>query len=92
MKTIEISIPEELMDLFGSEEELKEKSKQAFALDLVRRGKISKGKAAELLGKNLWDLPQLLVEYQMPWFTYSEEELEEDLRTLRELEKSRKDS
>jgi len=30
--------------------------------DLVRRGKISKGRAAELLGISLWDLPELLAQ------------------------------
>jgi len=90
MKTIEIAIPEELIELLGSQEEAEKKAKEAFTLDLVRRGKISKGKAAELLGKSLWDLPEFLAEYQIPWFNYSKEDLEKDLETLKGLEKSRK--
>ena len=90
MKTIEIAIPEELIELLGSEEEAEKQAKEAFTLDLVRRGKISKGKAAELLGKSLWDLPEFLAEYQIPWFNYSKEDLEKDLETLKGCEKPRK--
>lgn len=72
MKVIEIIVPEEIIDLLGSEEEAKKEAKEPFALDLVRRGKMSKGKAAELIGINLWDLPEFLSKYQIPWFDYSE--------------------
>jgi len=58
--------------------------REAFVFDLVRRGKVSKGKAAELLGISWWDLPDLIAQYQIPWFSYSQAELERDLETLRE--------
>src|SRR4029450_12090110 len=85
MKSIEFLVPEEIVNLLGSEDAVRQEAREAFILDLVRRGKVSKGKAAELLGISLWDLPDLLPEYQMPWFSYSQEELERDLETLREL-------
>lgn len=85
MKVIEIAIPEEIISLLGSEEEVKKEAKEALILDLVRRGKISKAKAAELMGISLWDLPEFLAQYQIPWFNYSEEDLKEDLATLKEL-------
>lgn len=53
--------------------------------DLVRRGKISKGKAAELLGISLWNLPERLAQYDIPWFEYSPDDLKHDLKTLREI-------
>lgn len=87
MKIIEIAVPEEIINLLGSEEEARKEVKEAFILDLVRRGKISKGKAAELMGISLWDLPELLAQYQMPWFHYRKEDMERDLATLKELEK-----
>lgn len=68
MKVIEIAIPEEIISLLGSEEEAKKEAKEALILDLVRRGKISKAKAAELMGISLWDLPEFLAQYQIPWF------------------------
>lgn len=85
MKIIEIAVPEEIIELLGSEDAAKKEAREAFVLDLVRRGKISKGRAAELLSVNLWDLPELVAQYQIPWFSYSPEELEKDLETLRKL-------
>ena len=87
MKIIEIAVPEEIIALLGSEDSARKEAKEAFVLDLVRRGKISKGKAAELLGMSLWDLPELVAQYQIPWFSYHPEELEKDLDTLRKLQR-----
>jgi len=87
VKIIEIAVPEEIIALLGSEDAARKEAQEAFVLDLVRRGKISKGKAAELLGISLWDLPGLMAQYQIPWFSYQSEELERDLDTLRELQR-----
>jgi predicted HTH domain antitoxin len=87
MKIIEIAVPEEIISLLGSEAAAKQEAQEAFILDLVRRGKISKGKAAELLGISLWNLPDLIAQYQLPWFSYPPEELEKDLEILHKLRK-----
>jgi predicted HTH domain antitoxin len=87
MKIIEIPVPEEIIDLLGSEDAARKGAREAFVFDLVRRGKISKGKAAELLGISLWELPELISQYQIPWFSYSPEELEKDLETLRQFKR-----
>lgn len=87
MKIIEIPVPEEIIDLLGSEDAARQGAREAFVFDLVRRGKISKGKAAELLGISLWELPELISQYQIPWFSYSPEELEKDLETLRKFKR-----
>lgn len=81
--TVTIEIPAELARLLGSEEEAKREAKIALVLDLVRKGKISRAKAAELLQLSLWELPSLLARYRIPWFDYSKEELESDLQSLR---------
>ena len=86
MKIIEIAVPEEIIDLLGSEDAAKKEAQEAFILDLVRRSKISKGKAAELLGISLWNLPDLVAQYQLPWFSYPPEELEKDLEILHKLQ------
>lgn len=83
MKSFTVDLPPELLDLLGSEEEAKRDAKVAVVLDLVRRGRISRARAAELLGLTLWDLPALLAEYRMPWFDYSPEDLARDLEILR---------
>ncbi len=82
MKSIEILIPEEIIHLLGSEDVAKKVAREAFVFHLMRRGKISKGKTTELLGISLWDLPELLAQYQIPWCSYSREKLESDLETL----------
>lgn len=82
MKAVTIELPQELMQLLGSEEEAKREAKVALVLDLVRRGKLSRAKAADLLGMSLWDLPTLLGQYRIPWFDYSPEDLQRDLKTL----------
>ena len=86
-KTISMEIPDELLKLLGSEEEVGKEAKQALVLDLVRRGRISRSKAAELLGIDLWDMPKFLSAYKIPWFDYSEEQMRKDIVTLRELER-----
>jgi predicted HTH domain antitoxin len=82
MKAVTIELPQELMQLLGSEEEAKREAKAALVLDLVRRGKLSRAKAADLLGMSLWDLPTFLGRYRIPWFDYSPEDLQRDLKTL----------
>ena len=83
MKAVTIELPPELLQLLGSEEEAKREAKIALVLDLVRRGKLSRAKAAELLAMSLWDLQALLAQYRIPWFDYSAEDLQRDLQALR---------
>jgi len=83
MKAVTIELPQELLDLLGSEEEAKREVKLALVLDLVRRGRLSRAKAAELLTIPLQELPTVLAQYRIPWFDYSPEDLERDLQTLR---------
>ena len=86
MKSVAIELPPELLQLLGTEEEAKREAKTALILDLVRRGKVSRAKAAELLNIPLWDLPALLAQYRIPWFDYSPEDLQKDLEALRSKE------
>jgi len=84
MKSVTIELPAELVELLRSEEEAKREAKLALVLDLVRRGRVSRAKAAELLGISLQDFPSLLTEYRIPWFHYSSEDLRRDLDALRQ--------
>ena len=86
-RSISIDIPDELLDLLGSEDELAKEVRQSLVLDLVRQGRISRAKAADLLDINLWDLPEFLSKYRIPWFDYSEEQMEEDMATLQSLDR-----
>jgi predicted HTH domain antitoxin len=81
-RPLTIDLPEELLQVLGGEADARREAKTALILDLVRRGKVSRARAAEFLQISLWDLPALLSEYQIPWFDYSAETLREDLKTL----------
>jgi len=88
MKTLTIELPVELLQLLGSEEEAKREAKLALILEMVRKGTVSRAKAAELLGIPLADFPTMLAQYHIPWFDYTPEQLEQDLHTLRVQESS----
>ena len=62
MKNLTVELPPELVELLGSEEQARRDAKIAVVLDLVRRGRVSRARAAELLGLTLWDLPALLAD------------------------------
>ena len=86
MKGFTIELPGELLEILGSEDEARRDAKIAVVLDLVRRGRISRAKAAELLDLTLWDLPALLSRYRIPWFDYAPADVERDLAALGEVE------
>ena len=52
-----IDISDELIKLFPSKRMQRQRRNRLWFFDLVRRGKISKGRAVELLGINLWIYP-----------------------------------
>lgn len=83
MTTVQIEVPDEVVTLIGSEQKVREEAKEALVLNLVRKGVISRAKAAELLGMSLGDLPQLLAWYEIPWFHYRRPDVEADLELLR---------
>ena len=83
-KSIPVEIPNELM---VSEDESAKEAKQSLVLDLVRKGRISRSKAADLLGIDLREMPAFLSEYKIPWFDYSKKQMEQDMMTLRRFDK-----
>lgn len=80
-----IDLPDDLLQVLGTVDEARQEAKIALILDLVRRGKVSRARAAEFLQISMWDFPALLAQYQIPWFDYSSEALREDLKTLASL-------
>ena len=85
-RTITIEVSDQLLELLGSEDEIGKEAKRSLVLSLVGRGKISRGKAAELLGISLWDMPEFLSEYRVPWFDYTKKQMEEDMASLHSLD------
>lgn len=81
-QSLTIDIPSEVLQVFRTEDEARQEAKTALILDLVRRGKVSRARAAEFLQIPISDFPAFLAQYRIPWFDYSAEILHEDLRTL----------
>lgn len=79
VKAISIELPEEIVELF-SEEELEASLIKWAVLELVRIGKLSSGKAAEILGMTRWEFMDLMSDYDIPMADFPEEELERQLR------------
>lgn len=74
MKSVSIEFPEEVVELYG-EEELKISVRRLSVLDLVKKGKLSSGKAAEILGMTRWDFMELMSDYDVPMVNFPPEEL-----------------
>jgi predicted HTH domain antitoxin len=74
MKAVSIEFPEEVVELYG-EEELKSSVRRLSILELVKKGKLSSGKAAEILGITRWDFMELMSDYDIPMVSFPPEEL-----------------
>ena len=74
VKAISIELPEEIVELFG-QEELEASLKKWAILELVRGGKLSSGKASEILGMTRWEFMELMSAHDIPMADFSKEEL-----------------
>ena len=69
MRILTVEMPEELVELLGSEQGASITLREAAVLELFREHKISTGKAAELLGMSYRDFLTLLQERSIPLLT-----------------------
>ena len=74
----ELDLPEELVEAFDSEEQASQEAKQAFVMELLRHGRISQGKAAEVLGVDRWGLMDLMGSYNVPVIDLTPEDLDRE--------------
>jgi predicted HTH domain antitoxin len=79
LKTISIEFPDEIAELF-EEKDIENSLKKLAILQLVREGKISSGKAAEILKMTRWDFMDLMSLYDIPNANFSEEELDRQMK------------
>ena len=79
VKAISIELPEEITKLF-SKKELEISVRKWAVLELVRAGKLSSGKAAEILGMTRWEFMYLMSDYDIPMADFPEEELERQIK------------
>lgn len=86
MKKLTLELPEDLaLILNESWDQLAQEIRVMSAIKLYELGKLSLGKAAELAGMQKVDFMFLLSKYGVPVIDYSEETLEHEARTIREL-------
>jgi predicted HTH domain antitoxin len=84
--TVTLEFPRDLLgalDIPASEVE--DELRELIALALFREGRVSSGKAAELLGISKLDFVQLLAQHEIPYFTESPAELIDDVARLDQL-------
>jgi predicted HTH domain antitoxin len=78
--TVELRLPRDLVETLDiSPERLDQKAIELIALELFREGKISAGKAAELIGQSKAQFIDLLNSRGVPYLDASPEELAEDV-------------
>jgi len=83
--TLEIAVPRDLFAMLGfSRHKAGEAIKEFSVLGLYQERRISCGKAAELMGMRKREFVRLLARKGIPYFDYTDEELEEEFRTLDE--------
>jgi len=83
---VEIDVPEELVPYTVIEEQEAQITRNAMLIyPYIKKGVVSHGKAAEMLGINKIDLITLYGKLGLPYFDETEEEFEDDLEVLKRL-------
>jgi len=82
MAELKLDLPPDLLEVLKSLGDPQQTIKECVVLELYRRGEISSGKAAELLGMSRLEFIQYSGRLGIPFFRYSPEELEAELRNL----------
>jgi len=80
-----LEFPEEISEKDLEDEEVQRRSKEGAVFELLRKKKISQGKAAELLGITRNELFDLMAKFDIPVIDMSEEELKKELAKNLEL-------
>jgi predicted HTH domain antitoxin len=73
MAELKLDLPPDLLDVLESLGDPQQTIKECVVLELYRRGEISTGKAAELLGISYRQFLDLLARHKIPIFRYSPE-------------------
>ncbi|GJQ50774.1 MAG: hypothetical protein HKUEN01_31600 [Candidatus Kuenenia stuttgartiensis] len=86
LKTIQISFPSEVLEkLSTTYQDSVDLIKEAAVLELYREGKISSGKAAEILEMERFEFIRYAGMKGIPYIRITPEELEEEVRSLEKL-------
>lgn len=88
-KQIVLEFPTELPEKSSKDKEALKKGKEAMVLELLRKGEISQGKAAELLEIDRWTLSDLMSKYDIPMANFPPEELRRQRKDAEKREKKK---
>ena len=83
--TLEITIPDALLDLGGGRAEVQNRAAEWLTLSLFTRDKISSGKAARLLGISRIEFLRLLREHGIAYADYADEEINAEIAAAKAL-------
>lgn len=78
-KQVVLEFPVELPEESLKNKEVLEKLKEVMVLELLKRGEISQGKAAEVLEISRYDLFDMMEKHDIPVIDMTEEYLKEEL-------------
>lgn len=82
-RTVTLELPEDLVSLLGSPEEAATIAKEVLVLELLRKARISQGKAAHLLGLTRWELLDLMAVHEVPSGPENAEEARQEIEEAR---------
>lgn len=82
-RTLEIEVPDDLVSMLGSPEAARAKAREALILSLLREGRISQGRAAEILGTTRWDLIDLMAAHDIRSGPETAAEVDSEMETIR---------
>ena len=83
--TLEITLPKQVLLSLGlSRDDATRALKKFLVLQLARDGRISTGKAAELLGLSKYEFVQLMAAEGIAYFNYSSDEISEEFKNVNE--------
>ena len=82
MRRVVLEFSDEVPEKNLQDEEILKKAKQGAVMELLRKGKISQGRAADLLNVSRHDLFDLIAKYDVPMANFHPEELERQRRDV----------
>lgn len=74
-KELVLDFPDELKDEDLKDSDVKARAMEAAVLELLKKGRVSQGKAAEILGLSRQDFFDLMSKHDIPMANFSPQEL-----------------
>jgi len=85
MGEICVKVPRDLVRILKvRDEDIPKLVRLYLAIELYREGKVSLGKAAEIVGVSKWEMMEILASKNIP-IQYDVEDLKKDIKTLEEM-------